>query len=164
MHHTRRHTDGDSVIRDILENDRIRADDRTAPDANARSNDHVLSEPRAVPDLDRRRTRYPLLENRPRAIVVHMAVVGDVRISPDPNRVTDSNRGRSRNHGPGHDDRVVADHERGGPVLVAEHLQPAALRDKDPASQGHPVLAGQVDWRLEDGVFSERCESSRRAQ
>ena len=49
--------DGHGVVGHVVPDDRVRADDRAAPDADARAHDDVLAEPRAVPDLDRPRCR-----------------------------------------------------------------------------------------------------------
>ena len=45
--------DGHGVVGHVVPDDRVRADDRAAPDANARAHDDVLAEPGAVPDVDR---------------------------------------------------------------------------------------------------------------
>jgi hypothetical protein len=152
--------DGNGVIRDVGENNRVRADNRATSNANPRPDDDVLTEPCSIADLDGADTRNPLFENRSRPVVEGVHMVGDVDVAGEQDLLPEPNGMRRRKDAVSDDARPVSNRKRDPRTVAFEDLKPGASADENVAPDGNPTLPHQANRQLQHGLPAELSERS----
>ena len=90
--HARGRSDRDAVLRDIVKDNGVCANDGPTADGHARPHEDILAKPCSVPDLDGTNVPHALIEDRNRGIAEGVTVVRDVNVARHQHLAADADR------------------------------------------------------------------------